>query len=372
MRVVDVTQWYSPVSGGIRTYLHAKAEWAAACGRAHGAVVTGRDAGAETVGRSRFLRVRGVTPSGRWGYRVAPRVAPVIAALERLDPAVVVINDALAFPRAIARWAARRGTAVAMVCHSDLALGAAGLPGALRAPAAGALGLVQRRALRVPAAVIVCSEESRRRIAPASPAPVVISELGVDTALFAAARPDAALRATLAPGGTRLLLYAGRLSAEKRVGLLVPMLAALGEGHVLAVAGAGASERALRRAATRAGVAPRLRLLGHVGGRARLATLMASADCFVHPNAAEPFGLAPLEALAAGCRVVAPATIGSARLIAAHGGVLVEGADADALADGVRRALAAPRPAPAPGGDLSWDGVFAREWAVYRALADAA
>ena len=29
MRVVDLTQWYSPVSGGIRTYLRAKAEWAA-------------------------------------------------------------------------------------------------------------------------------------------------------------------------------------------------------------------------------------------------------------------------------------------------------------------------------------------------------
>ncbi len=372
MRVVDVTQWYSPVSGGIRTYLHAKAEWAAARGRAHGAVVTGREAGADTVGRSRFLRVRGRSPSGRWGYRVAPRPAPVIAALEHLDPAVVVINDALAFPAAIARWAARRGTVVAMVCHSDLALGAAHLPGALRAPAASALGLVQRRALRAPAAVIVCSEESRRRIAPACPAPVITSALGVDTAVFAAARPDLALRAALAPGGARLLLYAGRLSGEKRVGLLVPMLAALGEGHVLAVAGAGTSDHALRRAARRAGVAARLRLLGHVRDRPRMATLMASADCFVHPNPDEPFGLAPLEALAAGCRVVAPASIGSAALLGAHGGVLVAGGDAGALTDGVRRALAAPRPPRPPGDDLSWDGVFAREWVLYRTLADAA
>ena len=371
MRVVDITQWYSPVSGGIRTYLHAKAEWAAAEGRAHGVVVTGREEGVHHVGRSSFVRVRGRTPSGRWGYRVAPRPAPVIAALERFDPAVVVIHDALAFPRAIARWAAGRGTVVAMVCHSDLALGAAGLPGALRRPAAAALGLVQRRALTVPAAVIVCSEESRRRIAPATRAPVVTSALGVDTAVFGAARPDAALRDRLAPGGARLLLYAGRLSVEKRIGLLAPMLAALGDGHVLAVAGAGAGERALLRAARRDGVAGRTRMLGHVGDRARLATLMASADCFVHPNPAEPFGLAPLEALAAGCRVVAPATIGSAALIRAGGGVLVEGGDAHALAGGVRRALAGPRPAGVAG-DLSWDVVFAREWLLYRTLADAA
>ena len=40
MRIVDVTQWHSPVSGGIRTYLNAKARWAAASGHDHGVVVT--------------------------------------------------------------------------------------------------------------------------------------------------------------------------------------------------------------------------------------------------------------------------------------------------------------------------------------------
>jgi alpha-1,6-mannosyltransferase len=371
LKVVDVTQWYSPVSGGIRTYLRAKARWAARNGMSHGAVVTGDAAGDEALARSTFARVRGRTPARRWGYRIAPRAGPVVAALERLAPDVVVLHDALAFPGRIARWARARGLGVAMFCHSDLALGAAGLPSPVRRPAGWALDVLQRRALVAPDLVIVASESSRARLAPRSRAPVVTSALGVDLDALAGARSDPALRAGLAGPGEALLLYAGRLSSEKRIDLLCPALAALERPAVLAVAGAGAAEARLRRDARRLGVAGRVRLLGHLGDRRALATLMATADCFVHPNPAEPFGLAPLEALAAGCRVVAPASAGPAETLRGRGAVLVVPGDAAALAAGIDVALAAPRPRPDLG-DLSWDRAFAREWRLYRELAAAA
>ncbi len=371
MRVVNLTQWYSPVSGGIRTYLRAKAAWAASQGLDHAAVVTGSRPGAETVAASPFVRVRGLTPSRRWGYRVAVRATLVIAALERLEPSVVVIHDALAFPHAVARWAGRNGVGVAMVCHSDLALAGGGLPRIVRGPVGAALGSVQRRALSAPATVIVASAASRARLAAAVRTPLVTSPLGVDLELFGAARPDPALRRRLAPSGARLLLYAGRVSSEKRTDLLPPMLAALDPAHVLVVAGTGAAVPQMVRAARRLGVGRRLVNLGHVSDRSRLATLMATADCFVHPNPAEPFGLCPLEALAAGCRVVAPDAAGSAETLSGRGAVLVAPDDPRALARGVREALALPRPRPDLS-SLSWGETFAREWAVYGLLARAA
>jgi alpha-1,6-mannosyltransferase len=136
---------------------------------------------------------------------------------------------------------------------------------------------------------------------------------------------------------------------------------------VLAVAGAGAARARLQRAARGRGVARRLRLLGHVASRDELARLMATADCFVHPNPAEPFGLAPLEALAAGCRVVAPDAAGTAETLGGRGAVLVVPGDAAALADGVERALRAPRPRP-PLDDLRWERTFEGEWQLYRHL----
>jgi glycosyltransferase involved in cell wall biosynthesis len=45
---------------------------------------------------------------------------------------------------------------------------------------------------------------------------------------------------------------------------------------------------------------------GHIADRARLAEHYANADIFLHPNPREPFGIAPLEAMAAGLALVAP------------------------------------------------------------------
>jgi len=367
VRVVDLTQWYGPRSGGIRTYLHAKARWAREAGLAHAAIVSGRTAGEVTVAASPFVHVRGLSPAGRWGYRLVPRPGAVLRALDALEPSVVVLHDALAHPRAVAAWARPRGIAVCMVCHSDLALAAQGLPHPLRAPAGAVLGHVQRRGLAPPDVVLTASRALGSRVGAVTEAAILRSPLGVDLADFAAARPDRALRASLAPPGAPLLLYAGRLSSEKRIDLLPAALAALGGPAVLAVAGTGAAEGVLRRRAARLGVAGRMRMLGHVADRGLLARLMATADVFLHPNPTEPYGLAPLEALAAGCRVVAPDAHGSRETLGGRGAVLVAPGDPAALAEGVREALGRPRPRPELD-DLDWGRTFAREWACYRAL----
>lgn len=370
MTVVDITQWYSPTSGGIRTYLHAKAAWAEGMGLEHAAVVPGERPGPARVAGSTFVTLRGRTVSRRRGYRLMPRAEPVIAALERLRPRVVVVHDALAFPRAVARWARRRSIAVAMVCHSDLALAADGLPAGARGLTGALLGGIQGRALRAPQVVVVASGSTRRRIADRSPAPVVVSPLGVDADAFARGRPDPALRAHLAPPGHRLILYAGRLSGEKRVDLLPGMPARLPSDVILVVAGTGPATGRVRRQARRLGVDGRLRMVGHVAGRGPLADLMATADCFVHPNPSEPFGLCPLEARAAGCPVVVPRGSGAAEILAGRGAVTVAPGDPRALAAGVLRALHRP-PGPADLTDLTWEATFTREWELYEELVGA-
>lgn len=366
-RVVDITQWYSPTSGGIRTYLHHKADWAERNGVPHAAVVPGAGAGTSRVASSDFVAVRGRTPSRGWGYRVIPRPGPVLDALRALDPDVVVIHDALAFPRSISAWAAERGVGLAMLCHSDLALAASGLPRGTRRPAAGVLGAVQHRALREAPLVLVASSATRARVAGHTPGEVVVSPLGVDAGPFREARPDAVLRRALAPAGHALLLYAGRLSSEKGLELLPAALAKVRRPATMVIAGSGAAERRLRRLAARHGVEGRMRFMGHIASRPDLAALMATADCFVHPNPTEPFGLCPIEAFAAGCRVVAARGSGTAEVLGPRGAQLVAPGDARGLAEGVERALDRPRPRDTLA-DLTWDATFTREWALYARL----
>ena len=102
--------------------------------------------------------------------------------------------------------------------------------------------------------------------------------------------------------------------------------------------------------------------------RKALAALLATADCFVHPNANEPFGLAPLEAASAGCRVVIPKRAGAAAVLAAAGAVLVADDAPATLAHGIARAMRTARPAKQHRPSVGWPSVFASEWQIYARL----
>jgi alpha-1,6-mannosyltransferase len=109
------------------------------------------------------------------------------------------------------------------------------------------------------------------------------------------------------------MLYSGRLAREKNIGLLVDLMAGLNsssEGdYRLIIAGHGPIASWFAGELTRRS-ASRFVFLGHVADKAALARLYASCDVFIHPNPREPFGIAPLEAMASGLALVAPSSGG--------------------------------------------------------------
>lgn len=116
------------------------------------------------------------------------------------------------------------------------------------------------------------------------------------------------LERTGIPEDAVILLYAGRLSPEKNIGLLVETMKLLSgdadNDYRLLVAGAGPQADWLKEEGDK--VAPRKIIqLGHLD-KGTLANYYANADVFVHPNPKEPFGIAPLEAMASGVPTVAP------------------------------------------------------------------
>ena len=140
--------------------------------------------------------------------------------------------------------------------------------------------------------------------------PIYVRPMGAEVDDFAAAhRSEKSRRNLIAEAGgdarTKLLLYAGRLSPEKNVSLLIEMIERLDGDFRLIVAGDGPMTGWLENE-TRLRAPGRVRLLGHITDRARLIELYANCDAFIHPNPREPFGIAPLEAMAAGLPLVAP------------------------------------------------------------------
>jgi alpha-1,6-mannosyltransferase len=143
---------------------------------------------------------------------------------------------------------------------------------------------------------------------------VHVRPMGADVADYSSARRSETSRQkliSLSQGDrrTKLLLYAGRLSQEKNISLLIEMMERLAydrmDDYRLIVAGDGPLadwflDEARRRAPGR------VYSLGHIRNRPALVDLYANCDAFVHPNPREPFGIAPLEAMAAGLPLVAP------------------------------------------------------------------
>jgi glycosyltransferase involved in cell wall biosynthesis len=135
--------------------------------------------------------------------------------------------------------------------------------------------------------------------------------MGVDTDLFSPGRRNRQFRDALcaragAAESVQLLLYAGRLAPEKNLKLLLDTMEQLPpNGFRLLIAGDGpAREDFLRQAGAR--FPTQVVYLGHERDRNRLADLFANVDAFLHPNPREPFGIAPLEAMASGAPLVAP------------------------------------------------------------------
>jgi len=137
---------------------------------------------------------------------------------------------------------------------------------------------------------------------------------------------------------TKLLIYAGRLSPEKNIPLLIEMMEKLAgdrnPDYRLLVAGSGPLADQLENEAQKR-VPGLVCALGHISDRADLINLYANCDVFVHPNPREPFGIAPLEAMAAGLPLVAPGS-GGVLSYADETNAWLAKADAAAFAGAVR------------------------------------
>ena len=142
---------------------------------------------------------------------------------------------------------------------------------------------------------------------------IAVCPRGVNIEQFSPARKSAEVKREMreranVPADAVVLLYAGRISPEKNIELLPDLMKILAKDsdkdYRLLVAGAGPKADWLREE-TNKRVPNKIVQLGHLD-KETLADYYANCDVFVHPNPREPFGIAPLEAMASGVPTLAP------------------------------------------------------------------
>ncbi|WP_320666755.1 glycosyltransferase family 1 protein [Prochlorococcus sp. MIT 1307] len=124
---------------------------------------------------------------------------------------------------------------------------------------------------------------------------------GVDTEVFRPELRNDEMRRRLLGNFTdegALLIYVGRLSAEKQIERIKPVLEALPHTR-LALVGDGPYRQQLEKAFENTPTT----FVGYLAGE-ELASAYASGDAFLFPSSTETLGLVLLEAMAAGCPVI--------------------------------------------------------------------
>lgn len=346
LRIVDVTMFYGERSGGIRTYLEAKAAFAARTGRfEHHLVIPGKTTVSDGGGRHEHRSLRLAASNG---YRLPLGGSGLQATLYSLAPDVVLLHDPFWTPRLASRAAHERGAAVIAVHHSSASLHAAGLPGP-DAVYARALRRWYRRAYLEADAIMSVVDPLLDTRRPAT----LRLRLGIEPAF----RP----RPEVQRGDH--VLYVGRLSREKGLRELLEAAAAAAEPWPLVLLGTGPMGDALRERARQLGLEHRVTFEPYVHDRDELAARLAGARCTVLPGAHETFGLAALEAAACGTPVVTAQTTPSARLLGPAVDTFAPGDSFDLLRaiERARRRVPDLAAAAELAARHAWDSTFAAE-----------
>lgn len=350
MRIVQLANFYSPTSGGLRTTLHRLAEEYERAGHEVVRIVPGQRLQHGRHGATRHIEVRGHR-LGRTGYRVVLDRAIVESLIAQINPDVIELSDKTTLV-GTAQAARERGVPVVMLSHErlDTILGAR-VPG--YAPLAAATTTTtrawNRRLARQCDAIVCASHYAASEWAGVADAILHHIPLGVDLNRFttdltidqAATSATEPRTADPSPRGRPLeLVCVGRLSVEKNPALAlatVRELVARGVNCRLSMVGDGALSEQLRCDAADLPV----RFLGHLSGH-DVAQVLQRADAALAPCRVETFGLAALEALACGTPVVVAAQGALPELVPPGAGAAAR-PHAAAFADAVMAVCAADR-----------------------------
>jgi alpha-1,6-mannosyltransferase len=344
----DLTQSWSEHGGGVGTYLRRKrAHILEHTPHRHLLIVPGERDEVDVEGRAITARVASPRVPRNPNYRLLLRNGAVKRLLERFRPDLIECQDSYNLPwAAVAHRKLYPETVLVAGYCTDFPTAYVrrfGEPwvGATIAAAAQRLcyrycGRLYRRfdglfALSEAGGAERLRQETKRR--------VFILPFGVDLEQFGPERRDETVRAALGAGaGQPILIYAGRLDAEKRCETVFEAFLRLPDalGAVLVMAGEGK----LRDSLIARSRGLRAHFPGFIGDRERLATLLASSDLYVSGMADETFGLSVLEAQASGLPVIGVAAGAMVERVPEGLGHLGPVGDSGAMAAAIQRCWA--------------------------------
>ncbi len=322
MHLVDTTLFYSPTSGGVKSYLSAKHAWLKAnTSWQHTIVVPGE---VDHFEPGEVSTLSGFQVPGTFNYRLPVNPQRWTRLLTALNPTVIEAGDAFHPAWAACQVAREQGIPIAAFYHSNL-------PQILGRRFGGRLTertlcrylrwLYERFDVVFAPSRLMCEFLHSMGVPH-----TLYQPLGVDAEVFHPKRRSTELRAKLGlPPNSRVLVYAGRFAGEKNLPVLLQAFARLGSPYHLLMIGGDREARPTRN----------VTILPYRRDSLELAGWVASADALVHAGTKETFGLVLLEAMACARPVVAARASAIPEFVDESVGMLAEPCNAASMADAI-------------------------------------
>lgn len=313
MKICDVTQFYSPVSGGVKRYLTEKRDYIAQyTDHEHILIVPGPTNSIERNGRltTHYIRSPKVSFSSHYRLVLATHRVDDIIASEKPD--IIEAGEPYQLAWACLRSGALISKPVVGFYHSHFP--------------ESYLRTLNRFLGKMPASLIekysyhyirqlynqfshtlVASPKLEKILNEIGVSNTKIVPLGVETDVFEPSGRNMEWRRKLGIKDNQiLLLFVGRLSREKKIDWLLEAFSTVkkyaGDRFAMVIVGEGA-ERSRIEAAQK--TTSDLYCLPYEGDARKLASIYATADLLVHASLCETFGLVVLEAQSCGTPAIA-------------------------------------------------------------------
>ena len=315
MKIVDVCAFYTPMGGGVKTYVERKLAAGPEQGHEIVIIAPGAENGVQERGDgARIVTVKAPAFPLDKNYFYFNDIVSLHAAISAEKPDILEASSPWRSPSQVARW---KGDAPrALIMHSD----------PLSAYAYRWFGRILERPTidrhfewfwrhlrRLDAqydTVICANTDLANRLIDGGLTKVVTNPMGVEAGIFSPALRDERLRANLlercglGPDAT-LLLGVGRHAPEKRWPMVIDavMAASYDRPVGFVLVGDGRERKKIMRHAKGN---PHIHFLSPITNRVELAQLLASGDALIHGCEGETFGMVAAEARAAGLPLIAP------------------------------------------------------------------
>lgn len=306
LKICDLTQFYSPLSGGVKRYVHEKINWiqTESPNDEHILVIPGAKTEMFAGDRSRIYSIRSPVVSRSARYRALLNLHAVAQIVERERPDIIESSD----PYQVGWKATSVGRSLRIPVvgfyHSHFPEAHLQGPASFLLPAARKY---VRNLYNRFDATLVPSRELAGILEDWGVHNVRTVKLGVNPKIFSPLPNDRieTRRSLDVAQDRKLLLYVGRLAPEKNTDLLFAAFKILAKQRpncfALLVIGSGPEGKKLSQLQAETGS---VKWIPYCTDSLELARFYRAADAVVHPGRRETFGLVALESQACGTPVI--------------------------------------------------------------------